>query len=48
MKSFAAYLHAKGMQLSVYTDAGVKNCCQEPGESSALHTLVGLPERARG
>ena len=19
------------MQLSVYTDAGVKNCCQEPG-----------------
>ena len=31
MKSFAEYLHAKGMQLSVYTDAGVKNCCQEPG-----------------
>ena len=31
MKSFAEYLHAKGMQLSVYTDAGIKNCCQEPG-----------------
>eukprot|EP00729_Bicosta_minor_P013519 gene13519-8910_t len=31
MKSFAADLHAKGMQLSVYTDAGVKNCCGEPG-----------------
>ena len=31
MKSFAEYLHGKGMQLSVYTDAGVKNCCQEPG-----------------
>ena len=31
MKSFAAYLHARGMQLSVYTDAGKQNCCQEPG-----------------
>ena len=31
MKSFAADLHAKGMQLSVYSDAGVKNCCGEPG-----------------
>lgn len=31
MKSFADYLHSKGMQLSVYTDAGVQNCCQEPG-----------------
>jgi hypothetical protein len=31
MASFAEYLHGKGMQLSVYTDAGVKNCCQEPG-----------------
>lgn len=31
MKSFAAYLHARGMQLSVYTDAGKSNCCGEPG-----------------
>lgn len=31
MKSFAGYLHDRGMQLSAYTDAGVKNCCQEPG-----------------
>jgi hypothetical protein len=31
MKSFADYLHKKGMQLSVYTDAGTHNCCQEPG-----------------
>ena len=27
MKSFADYLHSKGMQLSVYTDAGTRNCC---------------------
>lgn len=27
MKSFADYLHSKGMQLSVYTDAGTHNCC---------------------
>jgi hypothetical protein len=31
MKDFAAYLHARGMQLSVYTDAGKSNCCGEPG-----------------
>ena len=31
MKSFADWLHARGMELVVYTDAGVKNCCQEPG-----------------
>jgi hypothetical protein len=31
MKSFAAFLHGKGMQLSVYTDAGTHNCCGEPG-----------------
>ena len=31
MEDFAAYLHGKGMQLSVYTDAGVHNCCNEPG-----------------
>ena len=31
MKSFAEDLHSKGMQLSVYTDAGDKNCCGEPG-----------------
>jgi alpha-galactosidase len=31
MKSFADYLHSKGMILMVYSDAGVKNCCQEPG-----------------
>jgi hypothetical protein len=31
MKSFADYLHGKGMQLQVYTDAGNKNCCGEPG-----------------
>lgn len=31
MKSFADFLHSKGMQLSVYTDAGRENCCQEPG-----------------
>ena len=31
MKSFAAYVHSKGMLLSVYTDAGIKNCCGEPG-----------------
>lgn len=31
MSSFADYVHSKGMQLSVYTDAGVKNCCGEPG-----------------
>ena len=31
MKSFSDYLHTKGMTLSVYTDAGVKNCCGEPG-----------------
>eukprot|EP00937_MAST-01D_sp_MAST-1D-sp2_P004905 g4905.t1 len=31
MKSFADYLHGRGMQLSVYTDAGEKNCCGEPG-----------------
>lgn len=31
MKSFAGWLHARGMELVVYTDAGLKNCCQEPG-----------------
>ena len=31
MKSFAGWLHDRGMQLSVYTDAGVRNCCGEPG-----------------
>eukprot|EP00039_Didymoeca_costata_P002889 m.63538 g.63538 ORF g.63538 m.63538 type:complete len:571 (-) comp11584_c0_seq1:18-1730(-) len=31
MKDFAKYVHSKGMLLSVYTDAGVKNCCGEPG-----------------
>ena len=31
MKSFATFLHGKGMQLSVYTDSGVTNCCGEPG-----------------
>ena len=31
MKSFATYLHGKGMLLSVYTDAGRLNCCGEPG-----------------
>ena len=31
MKSFATYLHTKGMQLSVYTDTGAQNCCGEPG-----------------
>ena len=31
MKSFADYVHSKGMQLSVYTDAGTLNCCKEPG-----------------
>lgn len=31
MASFSEYLHGKGMQLSVYTDAGHLNCCQEPG-----------------
>ena len=31
MKSFAEYVHSKGMQLSVYTDAGTHNCCGEPG-----------------
>ena len=31
VKSFATYLHGKGMQLSVYSDAGKLNCCGEPG-----------------
>ena len=31
MASFADYLHGKGMQLSVYSDAGARNCCGEPG-----------------
>eukprot|EP01048_Picozoa_sp_COSAG05_P019808 COSAG05_NODE_3205_length_2245_cov_1.539609_2_plen_212_part_00 len=31
MKSFALWLHARGMQLVVYSDAGLKNCCKEPG-----------------
>lgn len=31
MRSFAEYLHTRGMQLGVYTDAGKHNCCGEPG-----------------
>jgi len=31
MASFADYLHENGLTLSVYTDAGKLNCCQEPG-----------------
>ena len=31
MASFADYLHGNGLTLSVYTDAGELNCCQEPG-----------------
>ncbi len=31
MKSFAEYVHSKGMQLQVYTDAGTHNCCGDSG-----------------
>lgn len=33
MASFAEYVHARGMQLSVYTDASTQNCCGEPGSA---------------
>ena len=31
MKAFAEYVHGKGMQLQVYTDAGTHNCCGDSG-----------------
>ena len=33
MKDFADFLHARGMELSVYTDAAATNCCEEPGSA---------------
>ena len=40
MRSFAEYLHGKGLLLSVYTDAGTTNCCGEPG--SAGHEALDM------
>lgn len=33
MYAFSNHLHKQGLLLSVYTDAGTLNCCQEPGSA---------------
>ena len=31
IRSLAAYLHERGLQLGCYTSPSLKNCCGEPG-----------------
>ena len=47
MKWLAEYVHARGLKLGIYSDAGTETCAGKPGSLAVSYTHLTLPTTAR-